>query len=569
MCIRQFILLSILVIFLLKYNSTFSQVPELFEADVCIYAATASGIMAALAVKQEDKSVVIIEPSKWVAGMLGAGIKPIQDCPNFEAVGGTTKKLMKYLGTGSKIPLREDSLRIISRTKMSPRQVREDFIRLLEENDIDIIYNHRVSMVNKQNAQIEEVIFDFAPVDETGAPKPEAETPSALKVKAKIFIDASYEGELMARSGVSYRVGRESRFDFDEELAGVGPPTNVTPIDPFIIKGEQNSGILPLIHDELDRKEGVGDYYTQAYNFRYYTTSDPQFRADFKKPANYDPAAYELVGRYIDYLKNEYPDQEQLDQRLSRIFPGWLNAGEYNYHRASLITMAPIGISHLYADGDYGTKSRIWKEHQDYLSGLKHFMSTDTRIPADFREKSAALGLDIRHHPETGGWPHQLYVRISRRMVGNYTITAHDVYNETTINDPIALAQYGIDTYPARRVWFEEAGQTFVALEGHMFVGGAKGPTNVPYPVPYRAIIPLKHECTNLLVPVCFSATHLGYASARMEPVFMICGESAGIAAVQAISENVSVQDIDQKKFHEQLIAAGQKLTWSVVADKK
>ena len=562
MGIRQIFLFLVLVIFLLKHNSGFSQEPKLIEADVCVYTATASGIMAALAVKKEGKSVIIIEPSKWVGGMLGAGIKPLQDCPNFEAVGGSTRKLMEYLGTGSKIPLGEDSLRTLSRTTMSPRHVREDFLKLIEEHDINIIYDHRINVVKKQNAEIQEVIFDFAPVDEKGIPTPEAKTSSALKVKAKIFIDASYEGELMARSGVSFRVGRESSFDFDEELAGVGPPTNATPMDPFLIEGDQNSGILPLIQDEYNRQRGVGDHYTQAYNFRYYTSSDPQFRADFEKPVNYDPAEYELVGRYVDYLKNEYPAPEQLEVHLSRIFPGWMNAGEYNYHRASLITMAPIGISHLYADGDYGTKSRIWKEHQDYLRGLKHFMSTDPRVPKDFREKTAALGLDVRHHPETGGWPHQLYVRISRRMIGNYTITAHDVYNETTISDPVALAQYGIDTYPARRVWFEEDGQTFVALEGHMFVGGAKGPTNVPYPVSYRSITPQSHECTNLLVPVCFSATHLGYASARMEPVFMMVGESAGLAAVLAIEKGLTVQDLAYQDLRKMLIRKDQKLEW-------
>ncbi len=532
------------------------------QTDVCIYTATASGIMAAIAVRQQGKSVVIIEPSKWVGGMLGAGIKPIQDCPNFEAVGGATRKLMEYLGTGSKTPLKEDSLRVVSRTTMSPRHVRVDFLDLLEAHDIEIIYDHRVSTVMKPNDKIEEVLFDFAPVDEKGVPTPESKISSALKVQARIFIDASYEGELMARSGVSFRVGRESRFDFGEELAGVGPPTNVTPMDPFIEVGNEGSGVLPLINDELDRKEGVGDHYTQAYNFRYYTTSDPEFKADFERPEDYNPATYELVGRYVDFLKSEFPDPEQLDQRLSRIFPGWMNAGEYNYHRASLITMAPIGISHLYADGDYGTKSRIWKAHQDYLSGLKHFMSTDPRVPAAFREKTAALGLDVRHHPETGGWPHQLYVRISRRMIGNYTITAHDVYNETTISDPVALAQYGIDTYPARRVWFEEDGKTFVALEGHMFVGGAKGPTNVPYPISYRSITPKSNECTNLLVPVCFSATHLGYASARMEPVFMMVGESAGLAAVQAIDENTSVQEIDMNGYRKRLEDVGQKLKW-------
>src|SRR5690606_36592351 len=165
------------------------------------------------------------------------------------------------------------------------------------------------------------------------------------------------------------------------------------------------------------------------------------------------------------------------------------------------------GVSHLYAGGDYGTKTRVWKYHQDYLRGLHHFLSTDTRVPAFFRERTASLGLDIKHHPETNGWPHQLYIRVRRRMVGEYTITAHDVYNQTQIMDPIGLAPYGIDTYPSRRIWFERGDTTYVAIEGNMFVGGSKGPTNVPYPTPYRAITPQRHEVSNLLVPVLFSSS--------------------------------------------------------------
>jgi hypothetical protein len=225
--------------------------------------------------------------------------------------------------------------------------------------------------------------------------------------------------------------------------------------------------------------------------------------------------------------------------------------------------MAPVGISQIYASGDYAAKARVWKQHQDYLRGLHHFMSTDPRVPAEFREQTAALGLDRRPHPETHGWPHQLYIRVARRLKGRYTITAHDVYNRTTIDDPIGLAQYGIDTYPARRIWFQRDGRICVGLEGKMFVGGARGPTNVPYPIPYRAITPSADECTNLLVPVCFSATHLGYASARMEPVFMICGQSAGIAACHALAEETSVQQIDMPALRGALEHAGQVLQWT------
>src|SRR5690606_4645529 len=225
----------------------------------------------------------------------------------------------------------------------------------------------------------------------------------------------------------------------------------------------------------------------------------------------------------------------------------------------------PLGVSHLYAGGDYGTKSRIWKYHQDYLRGLHHFLSSDKRVPEFFRRQTKNLGLDKYHHPETKGWPHQIYIRVSRRMVGEYTITAHDVYNQTKVDDPVGLAQYGIDTYPSRRIWFVRGDTTYVATEGNMFVGGSKGPTNVPYPIPYRSITPRRHEVTNFLVPVLFSSSHLGYASARMEPTFMIVGESAGVAAAHAIDQGVPVQDIDMTPFLNRLRELNQRLRWNEV----
>jgi hypothetical protein len=377
---------------------------------------------------------------------------------------------------------------------------------------------------------------------------------------------------------VSYRLGRESRLDYGEDLAGVLPiggvararsgddpesaEGNLTPISPFVEPTDPKSGLLPLVEEDHGKPVGAGDHYLQAYNFRYYVTSDPSRRAQIVPPADYRPVDYELVGRYVEYLKLSSRDEADLLLRLSWIFPGWLNVGgEYNYQRRSLFTMAPLGISHLYADGDYATKARVWRAHQNYLRGLHHFLSTDTRVPEAFRRQTASLGFDRFHHPETDGWPHQLYIREGRRLYGRYTVSLHDVYNKTKVEDPIGLAQYGVDTYPTRRIWLERDGRPYVAIEGNMWVGGEGGPTNAPYPIPYRAITPQKHECENLLVPVCFSASHLGYASARMEPTFMILGESAGIAAAQAIRERVAVLDIEVDRLIRELRERGQRLS--------
>lgn len=532
------------------------------EVDVCVYGATPSGIMAAIAVKREKRSVVIVEPGRWVGGMLGAGLKPLQDCPNFAATGGMTHKILPNLGTSAPT-LVESSL-----GSLNPKAIRDDFLALLAEHDIQVIYDHRIASCELQRGAIKTAIFDLAPFDELGCPIAKPKERNHLRVTAKVFIDASYEGDLMAPSGVPFRVGREAESEFDEALAGVREPMEIAPLDPFVEPGNPDSGLSNWVENDHGKRIGSADEYTQAYNYRYYTTSDPEHRVPLTPAQNYDPAEFELVGRYVKHLAQTIDDPEQLHRSLVAIFPGWKNDGEWNYQRSSLFSMSPLSISHLYAGGDYAAKARVWKQHQDYLRGIHHFMSTDRRVPESYRQEVAMLGLDRRAHPDTGGWPAQLYIRVSRRLNGQYTITSHDVYNRRQVDDPIGLAQYGIDTYPARRIWGRNAeGRTWVGIEGKMFVGGDKGPTNVPYPISYRAITPRKTDCTNLLVPVCFSASHLGYASARMEPVFMICGESAGIAACQAIQEDSSVQDIDAKKYQTALVAAGQKLEWDPEKD--
>ncbi|PQO37333.1 FAD-dependent oxidoreductase [Bremerella cremea] len=541
------------------------------ETEVCVYGATPAGILAAIAVKRAGHQVVIVEPSRWVGGMLGAGLKPMQDCPNHNATGGMTKHLLLSLGQPE-----EDAPRLSTR-ELSPLEIRQDFLDLLSRYEVPVYFDHRYH--GSQNhvshtylndgsevirSSILDVKFDLAKFDDLGRPVVKRQKKLNLIVKAKIFVDASYEGTLMAWQA-STRKGRESIEEFGEELAGVRPPVLMTPIDPYITPGDPESGLLDFIQEDHGKPIGAADENTQAYNYRYFTTSVPENRLSIKPPKDYDPQHYELVGRYVEYLKQQHTKKSDLHKALVGICPGWMNAGEWNYQRNSLISMAPLAVAPQY---DYGFDPLLWQEHQDYLSGLFHFMRTDPRVPDWYRVEISELGLDKRYHPETAGWPHQLYIRVARRLQGRYTITAHDVFNRTTIDDPIGLAQYGIDTYPSRRIVVKKDGKTYVANEGNMFIGGNKGPTNVPYPIPYRAITPKPEDCTNLLVPVCFSASHLGYASARMEPVFMICGESAGIAAVQAIEEDVPVQEIDMTRYQKSLLAAGQKLTWDPAADQ-
>jgi len=515
--------------------------PDLAEKyDVCIYAATPSGIYAAVAVAQEGKQPVLIEPSRWVGGMLGAGIKPMQDCPMPSSIGGLMGESLTELGD-------------------SPAEIRASFQKLLQAHDIPVLYEHRLTKVDKQDGRITAMLLENAPPDGWGVPAVRAGDQRLTKIAASVFIDASYEGDLMARAGVEYATGREPRSKYKEPHAGVQRPTNVTPIDPYVRRGVPDSGLLPMVEPDHGKPVGAGDDYTQAYNFRFYVTRDPKHRVAFTPPDDYDPADWELLGRYVEHRLEERPDSARLD----RIFPGWLlRDGEYNYFREHLITMAPLGVSRHYQDGDYATRSRIWRDHIDYLRGLHHFMSTDERVPAAFRKEVAELGLDRRHHPETEGWPHQLYVRVCRRMVGRYVLTEHDVMNQTEVEDAVGLALYGVDTYPVRRIVLanEQRGEVAVATEGNMFIGGNRG-TGVPYGVPFRAITPHREQCRNLLVPVCFSASYIAYASARMEPVFGVLGESAGVAAAQAVSEEQDVQEIQISRLQLRLRQRGQVLS--------
>ncbi|WP_346103063.1 FAD-dependent oxidoreductase [Nonomuraea maheshkhaliensis] len=501
------------------------------RADICVYGGTPAGCVAAVTAHQEGASVILIEPGRWLGGMLGAGIKPLQDCPVPEAVGGLTSEVVFRFGT-------------------RPPDIVRMFREWVAEAGVTVIYEHRVTAVTRHGDRISAIRLASAPPDKWGIPAPEAG--DTFSVSASAFIDASYEGDLMALAGVPYRTGRESRQEFGEDVAGVGQVTNWTPIDPFVVPGDSTSGLIPLIDEDHGLPVGSADDYTQAYNFRFYLTTDPRHKAEITAPDDYSPGQFELVRRYIKSAAS-----------LRDIFPGWLNSGEYNYQRASLVTNAPLGVSRDYQDGDWNVRSRIWRHHIDYLRGLHHFLSTHPEVPEEFRLETAAYGLDSSLFPDTGGWPHQLYVRVSRRLKGRYTLTHADVLNQTDPCDAIGLALFGVDVYPARRIPHRdpETGRLGVATEGDMFIGGHMG-TGRPYPVPYRAVTPHRNDCGNLLVPVCLSATHIAYAATRMEPVFCVLAESAAVAAAMSIGDQVAVQDIDTDQLRKRIIERGQIISW-------
>lgn len=508
------------------------------ETHVCVYGGTPAGCVAAVTARQEGASVILVEPSRWLGGMLSSGIKPMQDCPVPAAAGGLTGDVV--LGFGN-----------------SPRGIQRSFHQWVESMGIEVILERRVRSVNKEGNRITAIQLETSQPDRWGVPLPSSQSAPDAVVEASVFIDASYEGDLMALAGVPYRTGREARDTFGEEVAGVRTVTNWTPIDPYVVPGDSTSGLLPLLDPDHGLPVGAADDYTQAYNFRFYVTTDPLRRAEITAPDGYTAEDFELVRRYVEHLG---PNIEA----LRGIFPGWLNSGEYNYQRASLITNAPVGASREYQDGDWNVRSRLWRHHIDYLRGLHHFLSTDPAVPEEFRRETAEYGLDASVFPDTEGWPPQLYVRVSRRLHGRYALTHADVLNETDPGDSIGLALFGVDVYPTRRIPHPdpETGRMGVATEGDMFIGGHMG-TGRPYPVPYRTITPHQSDCGNLLIPVCLSATHIAYAATRMEPVFCVLAESAAVAAVQSLRERTDVQGIEVGNLQTRLVERGQAIAWA------
>lgn len=512
----------------------------MMNTDVCVYGGTPAGCVAAVAASREGATVVLIEPSRWLGGMFSAGIKPLQDCPLPEAVGGITKDELFQLGD-------------------NPRTFLERVRSWVEAAGVQVVVERRVRGVARGGARIATIELETSAPDSWGVPLPASASRSDGSVTARVFIDASYEGDLMAAAGVRYRTGREARSEYDEAPAGVQPVTNWTPIDPFIEPGVRTSGLLPLVEEDHHLPLGSADDYTQAYNFRYYVTANPARREPITPPETYRPEDFELLRRYVAHL-NATTAPAAVAERLRAIFPGWLNSGEYNYERGSLFSIAPLGLSKDYADGDWDVRSAIWRAHIDYLRAVHHFLATCPEVPADFREETAALGLDREVYPATSGWPHQLYVRVARRLRGRYTLTHADVLNRRAVEDSIGLALFGVDVYPVRRIArLGATGVMGVATEGDMFIGGHMG-TGSPFPVPYRAITPAREDCINLLVPVCLSATHVAYAATRMEPVFSVLGESAAVAAVMAMRSDRDVQDVDTPALQQTLRLRGQRL---------
>ncbi len=491
--------------------------------DVVVYGGTSGGVIAAAKVARMGKSVVLIEPSRHLGGLSSGGLGAT-DIGNKQAIGGMSREFYRRLG---QVYGKDEAW------KFEPHVAEQVFNEMLREANVPVVFGERLDLaggVKKNGTRIRDVVME-----------------SGRRFRGRMFIDATYEGDLMAKAGVSYHVGREANAVYGETLSGVQTRNAVhhqfvKPVDPHVVPGDPSSDLLPGVDPHGPGEEGGGDHRIQAYNFRICATDVPENRRPWPKPDDYDPLRYELL------LRNFEAGDERVPWHAV-MMPNRKTDSNNNY----AVSTDYIGMNYEYPDGGYAKRERIIHEHESYQKGLLWTLANNPRVPEKIRQYFQTWGLARDEFTDNDNWPRQLYVREARRMVSAYVMTQHNCQGRRVAEDPVALAAYTMDSHNVQR-YVDEHGQ--VRNEGDVQVGGFP-----PYPISYRAIVPKRSECSNLLVPVCLSASHIAFGSIRMEPVFMVLGESAATAAVQALETDTDLPLLDYEQLSRRLIADGQILS--------
>ena len=479
---------------------------------VCIYGGSSACATAAYSAAKMGSQVTIICPDVTLGGMTTGGLGQT-DIGNKQAVIGLARQFYRRLG---------DHYGKLEQWLFEPHVAEEILLQYLDDPNIKVMQGWYLQSVDKKGTRIKSITC----TDRKGG---------TVTIKADQFIDCTYEGDLMAAAGVSYRVGREDNSEYGETwdgfqiLHGHQFPDG---IDPFVVPGDPDSGLLWGISEAKEIAKGTGDTCVQAYNYRICLTEDPDNMIPIEKPDNYDPAKYELLIRLLEAA----PQQWFIWSRMPNHKTDINNRGAFSSDM--------IGMNHSYPEASWDERDEIIKAHKDYTLGLLYFYMTDPRIPENIQNEIRRWGLPKDEYVRTDHWTHQLYIREARRLVGEYVATQADCEGKTEITDGIGFAAYGMDSHNCQRIVVERDGKLMVKNEGNVEIGVAH-----PYPVSYRSLTPKREECTNLLVPVCLSATHIAYGSIRMEPVFMGMGQTCGLAA--AMAGKGSVQEIDVKKIQD------------------
>jgi FAD dependent oxidoreductase len=495
--------------------------PQVISKNLIIYGATPAGITAAIQATQMGLSVAIAEFGKKIGGITASGLGAT-DLGAKEAVGGLSRQFYKKLG---QFYNKEEQW------TFEPKAAAAVFQQWIEEYNIPVFFTQHLDQVTKENDQIVEIRMENGNV-----------------FKGDFFVDASYEGDLLAKAGISYFVGRESNATYKEKYNGVqfGAPHHNFDIwiDPYVQEGNPESGILPGI-TEISKEtlgyEGQGDKRIQAYNFRICLTKNPDNKVPFPKPEHYDSNNYSLLLRYIQAgFWNA--------MNLHIMLPN----GKTDLNNYGAVSTDYIGMNYEWPEGSYEKREQIYQAHLRYNLGLLYFLSNDTRVPQAIRDEVTEWGLPKDEFPDTDHWPHQLYIREARRMISDHVITDHNCLGYTTVDDSIGLASYQMDSHHCRRV----------VIDGRCVNEGDVEIPISPFPISYRSIRPKSEECTNLVVPVCLSSSHIAFGSIRMEPVFMILGQSAGAAVALAYKNKSTIQDVNYDELKQVLLSHDQVVEW-------
>lgn len=526
--------------------------------DVVIYGGTSAGIAAAVQVKRMGGSVVVVEPTQRIGGLTTGGLGQT-DIGNKAAIGGIAREFYERVQEYYQQPehwkwqqredYRDGGQSRTGKTEKTmwtfePSAALSIMQDLVREYEIPVHYGERLVRSAETNAADQS-----GGVTLGGKQITAMSTESGRTFRGKIFMDATYEGDLLAEAGVSYTVGREANSVYKETLNGVETRHArhhqfVPGVDPYVVPGDASSGLLPGIDPDGPGEEGGGDQRVQAYCYRMCLTDHPENRIAFAKPDSYDPLVYELLLRNFEAGEKAIP---------------WINSSMPNRKTDTNNRLAFstdfIGQNYGYPEGSYAEREKIAQRHRTYQQGLMWTLANDPRVPDAIRNEVARWGTCRDEFEREDGWQQQLYVREARRMTGATVMTQHHCQGRQVVDDPVGLAAYTMDSHNVQRYVNDDG---FVRNEGDVQVGGFS-----PYPIAYSSLTPRVDECENLLVPVCLSASHMAFGSIRMEPVFMVLGQSAATAAMQAIEDDVAVQAVDYDTLRKQLVADAQVLTWT------
>lgn len=547
----KFCILSFLVIH--AFGSCSPSEKQENITDVIVYGGTSGAITAAIQAKKMGKSVIMVSPDTHLGGLSSGGLG-WTDTGKKEVIGGLSREFYQRVydkyqqeggwkwedpsdfgNKGQGTPAIDGDQRTM--WIFEPHVAEEVFDEWVKEMGIELYRDEwldRDAGVTVEDGKITAI-----------------RTLSGKEFKGRMFIDATYEGDLMAAAGVSYHVGREATSVYDEEWNGI--QTGVyhhrhhfqvldNPIDPYWTPGDPSSGLIPKISAEDPGVKGEGDHKIQAYCFRTCMSNHPDNRVPFPKPDNYDSTQYELLVRIFDAGWREWFDKfDMIPNRKT----------DTNNHGP--FSSDNIGMNYEYPEAGYKRRKEIIKEHEDYQKGLLYFVANDPRVPKETQEEFQNWGLAKDEFIDNGNWPHQIYVREARRMIGKYVMTENELLQKKPTPESVGMGSYTIDSHNIQR-FVDENGH--VQNEGDIGVG-----LPGPYEIAYGSIVPKKEEITNLVVPVAVSASHIAFGSIRMEPVFMILGQSGATAAVMALEKGISVQDLPYENLKAQLIKDGQVLT--------